>query len=120
MEMTFDPGNIQFKDSPLSSKTGCIISAFSPLWRTAAKPQHFMQQGVNVWLSWWTRDSFRLQLGAYMAIYAGLGLFSGICTYIRSIGIATLGIKGSTSLHAQLYDSVLASRMEWFDHCDSQ
>jgi ATP-binding cassette, subfamily C (CFTR/MRP), member 1 len=73
------------------------------------------QQGVNIWLSWWTRDSFHMQLGGYMLVYGALGLASGVFTYIRSIGIATLGVRGSTALHAQLYDSVLSSRLDWFD-----
>jgi len=101
----------------------CYSSYFesfqSPGWITvvilAAIINQVSQQGLNVWLSWWTRDSFELDLAWYMGIYAALGVSQGVFTYVRTIGVAILGVKGSATLHARLYDSVLSSRLDWFD-----
>jgi ATP-binding cassette subfamily C (CFTR/MRP) protein 1 len=38
---------------------------------------------TDVWVGWWAADRFGLVVWAYVGIYAGLGVFYSLTTFIR-------------------------------------
>ncbi|KAB8337215.1 hypothetical protein FH972_021517 [Carpinus fangiana] len=76
-------------------------------------------QGANIatslWLSWWTSDKFGYSTGAYIGIYAALGVAQALLMFIFSIALSFFGTEASKVMLHRAIVSVLRAPMSFFD-----
>ncbi|KAF9159027.1 hypothetical protein DFQ26_007006, partial [Actinomortierella ambigua] len=80
---------------------------------------YLLQQAVavmmNLWLSYWTSDKFKLTHWEYIGIYIGLVLGQLVFVYLASAMLAFAVAKTGEVLHRDALVSVLRARMAFFE-----
>ncbi|KAI9002587.1 hypothetical protein DFJ74DRAFT_696267 [Hyaloraphidium curvatum] len=71
--------------------------------------------GADLWLGWWSSDSFKLSVGVYMGIYAAWGVLQGLLVLFMGYWFAFICLAGSSSLHNGTLESVFRSPVTFFD-----
>ncbi|THZ15415.1 ABC multidrug transporter-like protein [Aureobasidium pullulans] len=78
-----------------------------------------LSQGANIatslWLSWWTSDKFGYSRGAYIGVYAGLGVSQAVLMFIFSSILTICGTRASATLLHNAVTRVLRAPMSFFD-----
>ncbi|KPI46100.1 Oligomycin resistance ATP-dependent permease YOR1 [Cyphellophora attinorum] len=76
-------------------------------------------QGSNIvtslWLSWWVSDHWGWATGAYIGLYAGLGVIQALLMFAFSTILSTAGTNSSKTLLHNALTSVLRAPMSFFD-----
>ena len=70
---------------------------------------------LNLWLSWWTSDHFKMSRGAYIGVYSGLGVLSALLMFGYSVALSVVGTRSSRVLLQQAMYRVLRAPMHFFD-----
>lgn len=55
--------------------------------------------GFNIWLSFWTNDTFGQSNGFYIKWYAILGVLYGLFAFFRALAFAIGNVKMSAHMH---------------------
>ena len=78
-----------------------------------------LSQGANImtslWLSYWTSDKYNLSIGAYIGIYAALGVVQAFLMFLFSVMLSILGTRSSKVMLRQAVTRVLRAPMSFFD-----
>jgi hypothetical protein len=78
-----------------------------------------VEQGSRVftdtWLGFWTSNAFNQVVWFYIGIYAALGIFYSLVTFVRSLGFLYTTVNASLTLHNQLLDHILRLPKTFFD-----
>lgn len=78
-----------------------------------------LMQGSSVmssyWLVYWQNRSFNIPQGAYMAIYAGLGVSQAFWTFLSGAMFASLSYFASKRLHQAAIERVLHAPMSFYE-----
>ncbi|KAL1588310.1 hypothetical protein WHR41_02807 [Cladosporium halotolerans] len=78
-----------------------------------------ISQGANIttslWLSWWTSDKFGYAEGAYIGVYAALGVAQALLQFAFSVFLTVYGTKSSKTMLHRAYTRVLRAPMSFFD-----
>ena len=78
-----------------------------------------LSQGANImtslWLSYWTSDKFGLSTGAYIGIYAALGVVQAVLMFLFSVLLSVLGTNASKVMLRDAVTRVLRAPMSFFD-----
>ena len=69
----------------------------------------------DLWVTWWTQQKFELSNAAYNLIYLLGAVAFSLLTFTNGILWAQVGMLTAENIHAELLQSVLAGRMEFFD-----
>ncbi|KAL4440937.1 hypothetical protein ABPG74_009350 [Tetrahymena malaccensis] len=67
------------------------------------------------WIGQWSSDSYELQTGAYIGIYAILIVFSGLFIFLRGYTFGVFSLKSSQNFQQQLLAKLLHTPLWWFD-----
>ncbi|KAI9794890.1 MAG: hypothetical protein M1816_003019 [Peltula sp. TS41687] len=70
---------------------------------------------TSLWLSYWTSNKFRLSMGQYIGVYAGLGFVQGLLMFIFSVTLTILGTRASKVMMDRAMTRVLRAPMSFFD-----
>ena len=70
---------------------------------------------TSLWLSYWTSNRFHLSTGAYIGIYATLGLCQATLMYTFSTILSTAGTNASKTMLQRALRRVLRAPMSFFD-----
>jgi ATP-binding cassette, subfamily C (CFTR/MRP), member 1 len=70
---------------------------------------------TSLWLSFWTSNKFKLPMGAYIGIYAGLGVSQSILMFAFSTVLSTSGTNASKTMLQRAMLRVLRAPMSFFD-----
>ena len=70
---------------------------------------------TNLWLSYWISDKFSLSTGAYIGIYAALGVAQIFFMFIYSTILSVSGTNASKSMLKRAMTRVLRAPMSFFD-----
>jgi ATP-binding cassette, subfamily C (CFTR/MRP), member 1 len=70
---------------------------------------------TSLWLSYWTSNRFGLPTGAYIGIYAGLGVLQACLMYSFSTLLSTGGTNSSKAMLHRAMTRVLRAPMSFFD-----
>jgi len=72
---------------------------------------------TSVWISVWTADSnYKNQTQTFYIVgYAILAILTGVMSFIRSYGLASLGVRSSCQLHGRVVRSIFRAPMFFFD-----
>ncbi|KAJ7284389.1 multidrug resistance-associated ABC transporter [Mycena rebaudengoi] len=73
------------------------------------------QVGNNLFLGFWTGNTFGLDQGEYMAIYAALGFAQAVLTFFLIFSFTLLALVASTNLFKVALGSILHSPSSFFD-----
>ena len=80
-----------------------------------------MTQVLNdMWLTWWTQDSFGLEQWQYELLYILTSMLYALCVFASSLIFAYVGIYGSQNLHINLLHDLLGRKQSFYDvgiHC---
>jgi len=82
---------------------------------------YILSAGVNlassIWVSVWTADAAYKKRSEtfYMVGYAISAILMGIMSFFRAYGLASFGVKSSSSLHGRVLRSVMRAPMRFFD-----
>lgn len=78
-----------------------------------------LAQGSNIvtslWLSWWVSDHFGFSTGAYIGVYATLGVIQASLMFIFATILSTAGTNASKVLLQKALTRVLRAPMSFFD-----
>ncbi|KAI5124178.1 hypothetical protein M0805_000983 [Coniferiporia weirii] len=78
-----------------------------------------LTQGSSVmssyWLVYWQDKQFDIPQGAYMAVYAALGISQASCTFLSGAMFAVMGYFASNRLHHLAIQRVLLAPMSFFE-----
>ena len=78
-----------------------------------------ISQGANIatslWLSWWTSNKWGYSTGAYIGIYAALGVTQAILMFAFSVTLTVLGTRASRIMLKRAMTRVLRAPMRFFD-----
>lgn len=78
-----------------------------------------LSQGSNIatslWLSWWTSDKFGFSEGAYIGVYAALGLSQALLLFTFATILSTSGTNASKVMLQNAMTRVLRAPMSFFD-----
>ena len=78
-----------------------------------------LSQGANIatslWLSFWTSHKFGYSTGAYIGIYASLGVCQAVMMFFFSISLSILGTTSSRVMLNRAITRVLRAPMSFFD-----
>ncbi|ETN38990.1 uncharacterized protein HMPREF1541_07032 [Cyphellophora europaea CBS 101466] len=78
-----------------------------------------LSQGSNIvtslWLSWWVSDHFGYSTGAYIGIYAALGVTQATLMFVFATILSTAGTNASKVLLQKALTRVLRAPMAFFD-----
>lgn len=69
----------------------------------------------DMWLTWWTQDSFGLEQWQYQILYLLSSLLYALCTFGSAMVFAYVGIYGSQNLHIQLLHDILGRKQSFYD-----
>ncbi|KAL4488821.1 hypothetical protein ABPG72_016474 [Tetrahymena utriculariae] len=67
------------------------------------------------WIGQWSSDSYELNTGAYIGIYAILILFSGLFIFLRGYTFGIFSLKSSQNFQQSLLSKLLHTPLWWFD-----
>ena len=70
---------------------------------------------TSLWLSYWTSNKFRLPSGAYIGIYAALGVTQSTLMFSFSTVLSTSGTNASKTMLQRAMQRVLRAPMSFFD-----
>jgi ATP-binding cassette subfamily C (CFTR/MRP) protein 1 len=70
---------------------------------------------TNLWLSYWTSDKFHMSTGAYIGIYAALGVAQAVLMFAFSIALSIFGTTASKVMLHRAITRVLRAPMSFFD-----
>ena len=70
---------------------------------------------TSLWLSYWTSDRFGFPTGAYIGVYAGLGILQAVLMYTFSTLLSTGGTNASKAMLQRAMTRVLRAPMSFFD-----
>ncbi|KAG6035349.1 hypothetical protein E4U41_006116, partial [Claviceps citrina] len=93
--------------------SGSILNA--PLVMLVLVLSQVANIGTGLWLSWWTSDRFGYSTGAYIGIYAALGVVQALLMFIFSVALSVLGTKASKVMLRDAVHRVLRAPMSFFD-----
>ncbi|KAI9632685.1 P-loop containing nucleoside triphosphate hydrolase protein [Dioszegia hungarica] len=69
-----------------------------------------------LWLGWWGGNRFsNLSRGAYMGVYAGIGLMFALCLFLSTCLFAVLALHASFSMFGKAWQGVLRCPAGWHD-----
>ena len=78
-----------------------------------------ISQGANIatslWLSWWTSNKWGYSTGAYIGIYAALGVTQALLMFAFSVTLTVLGTRASRIMLKRAMTRVLRAPMSFFD-----
>ena len=78
-----------------------------------------VSQGANIatslWLSWWTSNKWGYSTGAYIGIYAALGVTQAFLMFAFSVTLSVLGTRASRIMLKRAMTRVLRAPMSFFD-----
>ncbi len=78
-----------------------------------------ISQGANIatslWLSWWTSNKWGYSTGAYIGIYAALGVTQALLMFAFSVTLTVLGTRSSRIMLKRAMTRVLRAPMSFFD-----
>ena len=75
-----------------------------------------MTQVLNdMWLTWWTQDSFGLEQWQYELLYILTSMLYALCVFASSLIFAYVGIYGSQNLHINLLHDLLGRKQTFYD-----
>ena len=78
-----------------------------------------ISQGANIatslWLSWWTSNKWGYSTGAYIGIYAALGVTQALLMFAFSVTLSVLGTRASRIMLKRAMTRVLRAPMSFFD-----
>ena len=78
-----------------------------------------ISQGANIvtslWLSWWTSNKWGYSTGAYIGIYAALGVTQALLMFAFSVILTVLGTRSSRIMLKRAMTRVLRAPMSFFD-----
>lgn len=78
-----------------------------------------LSQGANImtslWLSYWVSDKYHMSTGAYIGIYAALGVVQAFLMFAFSVMLSILGTRSSKVMLRQAVTRVLRAPMSFFD-----
>ena len=78
-----------------------------------------ISQGANIatslWLSWWTSNKWGYSTGAYIGIYAALGVTQAFLMFAFSVTLTVLGTRASRIMLKRAMTRVLRAPMSFFD-----
>lgn len=78
-----------------------------------------LSQGSNIvtslWLSWWVSNHFGYSTGAYIGIYAALGVMQATLMFVFATILSTAGTNASKKLLQNALTRVLRAPMSFFD-----
>lgn len=72
----------------------------------------------TAWISYWTSDAPLYEKNSqafYLGLYGSLSVALGVFTYLRTFLLVKFGVKASTTLHANLTNSILRAPSSFFD-----
>ncbi|KAK5307030.1 ATP-binding cassette transporter yor1 [Exophiala xenobiotica] len=96
-----------------------INASGSPLLWPLIVISLILSQGSNIatslWLSWWTSNKFGFSEGAYIGVYAGLGLSQALLLFTFATILSTSGTNASKVLLQRAMTRVLRAPMSFFD-----
>ena len=73
---------------------------------------------TTAWVSYWTSDAPLYEENSeafYLGMYGALSVALGVFTYLRTFLLVRFGVKASTTLHANLTNSILRAPSSFFD-----
>ena len=70
---------------------------------------------TSLWLSWWTSNKFGFTTGAYIGVYAGLGVVQAVLMFAFSVTLSILGTRASKRMLNQAMTRALRAPMSFFD-----
>lgn len=70
---------------------------------------------TSLWLSYWTSNRFGFATGAYIGVYAGLGILQALLMYTFSTLLSTGGTNASKAMLQRAMTRVLRAPMSFFD-----
>ncbi|KAG0220544.1 P-loop containing nucleoside triphosphate hydrolase protein [Mortierella sp. GBAus27b] len=71
--------------------------------------------GNDLWLSWWTADSFNKSQAFYMTFYAVWGVAQGIFQFINGFYFSVAGAKAAKVLHHRALKNIFRAPTSFFD-----
>ncbi|KAF9581339.1 hypothetical protein BGW38_001686 [Lunasporangiospora selenospora] len=71
--------------------------------------------GTDLWLSWWTANSFSKSQGFYMGLYAAWGISQGIFQMISGFYFSFAGAQAAKTLHQQALKNIFRAPTSFFD-----
>jgi ATP-binding cassette subfamily C (CFTR/MRP) protein 1 len=78
-----------------------------------------LSQGANIatslWLSWWTSNKWGYSKGAYIGIYAVLGVCQALLLFIFSFSLTMVGTTASKHILNRAINRTLRAPMSFFD-----
>ncbi|KAI9834847.1 MAG: hypothetical protein M1819_002755 [Sarea resinae] len=78
-----------------------------------------LSQGANIstslWLSWWTSNKWGYSTGAYIGVYAALGVVQALMMFFFSFSLSVLGTTASKVMLNRAITRVLRAPMSFFD-----
>ncbi|ORY83038.1 P-loop containing nucleoside triphosphate hydrolase protein [Protomyces lactucae-debilis] len=73
------------------------------------------QVGNNLFLSFWSNDTFNRAEGFYIGIYASLGVAQALAYFGLGLALTLVGNKSARVLHANMTHRILRAPMSFFD-----
>lgn len=70
---------------------------------------------TNLWLSYWTSNKFGMSTGAYIGIYAALGVAQAVLMFAFSVALSIYGTTASRVMLHRAVTHVLRAPMSFFD-----
>ncbi|KAJ9214480.1 hypothetical protein DTO166G4_3884 [Paecilomyces variotii] len=78
-----------------------------------------ISQGANtltsLWLAWWSSDKFGLSTGAYIGVYAALGVVAAVTVFAWAVSVSILGTRASKGMLRRALQRVVRAPMSFFD-----
>ena len=74
-----------------------------------------MHDRSNLWLDFWSANTFGRSPGFYMGIYGGLGAAQAITSLASGVLFSVVGVLAAQSLHANAVKSVFRAPVSFFD-----
>ncbi|KAF2259014.1 P-loop containing nucleoside triphosphate hydrolase protein [Lojkania enalia] len=69
----------------------------------------------SIWLSYWTRDEWRISTSLTMGVYAAMAIVQVPLVFAIAIAIAKCGMKASKQMHQNAVHRLLGARIAFFD-----
>ena len=70
---------------------------------------------TNVWLAYWSQQKWNLGQTVYLGGYSAIGIVSAFIAWIRTFAWVVAALTAATGLHLKLLQSVMDTRMSFFD-----
>jgi len=70
---------------------------------------------TNVWLAYWSQQKWNLGQTVYLGGYSAIGIVSAFIAWVRTFAWVVAALTAATGLHLRLLQSVMDTRMSFFD-----